>query len=596
MQINIYKDKMLGARLFGASVLYSTKPIPREDVPQGWYCYDLRGTARHPDEPHALVNVAEENHAGSILSYLPLKNGRSQYRLVKDMFQMTGTYPTLAEFCAEEKIRCPETPIRHLMRPASPEEAGLFYAQTPERDKELGAVGHVRIDFGHGGMEGFYHTWWPRGPEELNTQEFQDELDKVVNDLRKGILKDLPSMQRYCYGSEGAIEGGVCCQNYGFTLETGRYLYRLRCNPIEGDYQCYLSCFDEQAQQMELAESGESQPELPLQHTLSPALPEDEGHYYVYDTSSKKHLELGIIGQLRFDFGYSPGQVWRTWWRRTEEDMRTPEFKEELEQMVAYMRKEILRDLDGMRHWCKEHGGTLKNGQDYGYTVETERYRYCLRCSPADKSDQAYLTCFDKQAQQIGLTEQGRQRLRDVIAPTPSHSYDWYVIEHINTPERRIAHCLMLDEAIQLYTGLDCEDKRLGVTKDGIAAVDMVIHCDGREWLSEDRLKLDSFKVDPVVADAAARLQQVLDESPAVGRVTFASGERWNYTDPEKYLQAVREELPCQATTGFRCETLTDDPTVRKAVDDMLCDLYGEENPNQVEDYNDIGMTMGGIT
>ena len=49
---------MLGALLFGAPVLYSAQPIPREDVPQGWYCYDLRGTARHPDEPHALVDLA----------------------------------------------------------------------------------------------------------------------------------------------------------------------------------------------------------------------------------------------------------------------------------------------------------------------------------------------------------------------------------------------------------------------------------------------------------------------------------------------------------------------------------------------------------
>lgn len=54
MQINIYKDKMLGARLFGASVLFSATPIPREDVPQGWFCYDPRGTVRHPDELHAL--------------------------------------------------------------------------------------------------------------------------------------------------------------------------------------------------------------------------------------------------------------------------------------------------------------------------------------------------------------------------------------------------------------------------------------------------------------------------------------------------------------------------------------------------------------
>ena len=126
MQINIYKDKMLGARLFGASVLFSATPIPREDVPQSWYCYDLRGTARHPDEPHALVDMAEENHTGSILSYLPLKKARSQFRLVKDMFQMTGTYSTLSEFCAKESIRCPETPIRYLLCPAFPEEAGLF--------------------------------------------------------------------------------------------------------------------------------------------------------------------------------------------------------------------------------------------------------------------------------------------------------------------------------------------------------------------------------------------------------------------------------------------------------------------------------------
>ena len=51
-----------------------------------------------------------------------------------------------------------------------------------------------------------------------------------------------------------------------------------------------------------------------------------------------------------------------------------------------------------------------------------------------------------------------------------------------------------------------------------------------------------------------------------------------------------------QAATGFRCETLTDDPEVRKAVDDMLCDLYGEENPRTLEDYGNTGMTMGGIT
>ena len=60
----------------------------------------------------------------------------------------------------------------------------------------------------------------------------------------------------------------------------------------------------------------------------------------------------------------------------------------------------------------------------------------------------------------------------------------------------------------------------------------------------------------------------------------------------------MREELPYRPTTGFRYEVLTDDPTVRKAVDDVVFDLYGEESPRQQEDYEpqpEKDMTMGGM-
>ena len=82
-----------------------------------------------------------------------------------------------------------------------------------------------------------------------------------------------------------------------------------------------------------------------------------------------------------------------------------------------------------------------------------------------------------------------------------------------------------------------------------------------------------------------------------VGRVSFANGERLEYTDADEYLRCVREELPYHQTSGFRYETLTDDPAVRKAVDDILYDLYGDENPCPLEDYENTprdGMTMGG--
>lgn len=93
----------------------------------------------------------------------------------------------LEAFCEEYGLKVPDNPIKFAMRPAAPEEAGIFYALSCEKDEELGAIGHVRIDFGYEGQE-FWHTWWPRGPENLNTPEFKAEPD--CGDKRLGVTKD----------------------------------------------------------------------------------------------------------------------------------------------------------------------------------------------------------------------------------------------------------------------------------------------------------------------------------------------------------------------------------------------------------------------
>ena len=140
---------------------------------------------------------------------------------------------------------------KYEIRPAFSEEAGLFFAMTPEKDAELGCIGHVRIDFGRGG-DRFCHTWHPRGPEELNTQGFKDELTEVVDKLRESVLKNFAAMTGYCRGHGGEISGGWV-QNYGYVVETENYRYCLRCNPVPGDYQAYLTCFDKRAQEMHQA-------------------------------------------------------------------------------------------------------------------------------------------------------------------------------------------------------------------------------------------------------------------------------------------------------------------------------------------------------
>ena len=137
------------------------------------------------------------------------------------------------------------------VRPAQPGEAGAFFAQTPEQYAQMGAIGCVRMDFGKRGTA-FWHTWHPRGREELNSPEFKAELQQVVDTLRETVLKDLPSMRHFCYENGGKIPGGWS-QNYGYVVETEHYEYCLRCNPVPGDYQAYLSCYDLNEQKIDHA-------------------------------------------------------------------------------------------------------------------------------------------------------------------------------------------------------------------------------------------------------------------------------------------------------------------------------------------------------
>ena len=87
-------------------------------------------------------------------------------------------------------------------------------------------------------------------------------------------------------------------------------------------------------------------------------------------------------------------------------------------------------------------------------------------------------------------------------------------------------------------------------------------------------------------------------DAQIVGSVSFINGDARQFTDAKTYLDCIREELPHEATTGFRFRTITQDPVIRKAVDDIVYDFYGEENPRQQEDYepqSGPNMTLGGM-
>ena len=117
----------------------------------------------------------------------------------------------------------------------------------------------------------------------------------------------------------------------------------------------------------------------------------------------------------------------------------------------------------------------------------------------------------------------------------------------------------------------------------------------GSEQLRHLAQNMDLFDFVPDVHDPEEYGRHMIQQSGRfdpcgtagrlAGRVSFANGESMEFTNPRDYLRTIREELPTKDVTGFRFETLTDDPAVRKAADDMVYDLYGEENPRPLEDY-----------
>ena len=110
MSINIYKDQMERGTLFGKPVLFTEQDIPRESVPDGWFCYDLCGNDRHPDEPTELMDRVLWERLGTVLSPAPLKRASTEVRKIKDALVLSGEMTSLNAFCQEQGLACPSDP------------------------------------------------------------------------------------------------------------------------------------------------------------------------------------------------------------------------------------------------------------------------------------------------------------------------------------------------------------------------------------------------------------------------------------------------------------------------------------------------------
>lgn len=375
MRVNAREEEYEYVELFGKPALFTNSRIDRSTVPEGWYAYDLRGSDYDPGEPMTVEFIVAINHAGTILIHEPVSIPKEGFRRLKGQLNFLGEDLTLADFCEVRGYFYPEDNRKYIPRPASPDEAGLFYALPPETDAELGTIGHVRMDFGHGGKE-FWHTWHTRGVEDLNSPAFKQELDEVVNELRGSVLKSLSDMEGYCRTHGGEISGGWQ-QNYGYIVETEHYRYCLRCNPQPGDYQAYLTCFDLRVQRMNMENAAP------------------------------------VIAR------------------------------------TAYA-----------------------SGEDHG------------------------------------LTEKGKQALRDAADPGKPHSYRWFVVENFACDSETRHDVESLTGAIDRFNGLDCSEKCLCVTKDEVSTVYLAIAHSGETQLDQSWRDNPRFAADSTIQGTVERLKR----------------------------------------------------------------------------------------
>lgn len=106
--------------------------------------------------------------------------------------------------------------------------------------------------------------------------------------------------------------------------------------------------------------------------------------------------------------------------------------------------------------------------------------------------------------------------LKSTAIPQLSHTYNWYVITNCGSPKEQIQQDMTMEEAIRVYQDIDEKEKRLGVTKDKIASVDLVRLADHEQQFFGDYQGMDCFKDDPVILQAVQKLHQALGEENLV--------------------------------------------------------------------------------
>lgn len=117
---------------------------------------------------------------------------------------------------------------------------------------------------------------------------------------------------------------------------------------------------------------------------------------YTFRQSQQLSMQTGLVGYLRADFGSTGEEFWTSWFD-FRADLKTDEFKAELDTVINGLRDgDILTGRQAMASYCNATPDSAFNDDrnHYGIRLDTDKYSYLMRLNPNKGEYNLYCYCY----------------------------------------------------------------------------------------------------------------------------------------------------------------------------------------------------------
>ena len=94
--------------LFDSPAMFTNARVDRSTVPEGLFCYDIRGSDDDPGALCVMENHVLVNHAGTVIGTVNYMLGKDDYKVIGEGINFLGDEITLDEFCGRYGVEIGE--------------------------------------------------------------------------------------------------------------------------------------------------------------------------------------------------------------------------------------------------------------------------------------------------------------------------------------------------------------------------------------------------------------------------------------------------------------------------------------------------------